>query len=177
MLGKPERLAYRWRMTPAHGSIAIQHLQLSYWKKDRGAEAGAMRNALPRIHPFSPPERTGPGWYHSIMRQSHESYRVHESYWDLATVDRRRLPIALRADGDFLEIRVVQHGGKIKRPQLDKPIARLPFGQRVAIHFNNAHDGDHQRSYSEQAIHVGWAGEASLDLPLFREIDLRELLY
>ena len=53
----------------------------------------------------------------------------------------------------------------------------LPFGQRVTLRCNSKSDGDHDRWYFEDVVHVGWADTATLDLPVFREIDERAPLY
>ena len=70
-------------------------------------------------------------------------------------------------EGSLLELHRAQTGW----------VARLPFGQRLTFRVNAKADGDHDRWYFEDVLHIGWAEEATLDLPLFREIDERVLLY
>lgn len=161
----------------SHGRVAIQWVRMRYDKHDRGADAGALRHGVPREYPFIPPGDSARGWLHEVRVASDDGYAHRADWLDLTGCDARSLPVAVQQDGETAAIRVVQHGGKIVRREFDGEVARLPFGRRLTIRHNNAYDGDHQRIYVEDALHIGWAAEATLDLPTFRMIDLRQLLY
>ncbi|MEG3181034.1 hypothetical protein [Sphingomonas sp. LT1P40] len=88
-----------------------------------------------------------------------------------------RVPIQTRIDGDHLWIKPRVSSQKPRRLHLEDWIIRLPFGQHAIFHINGASDGRHQRRYEEHRIAIGFAETATLDLPLFREIDERVLLY
>lgn len=157
--------------------IAIQHIRIGWTKHERGPEQGAARNAIPRDAPFRAPGASEKGWYQLLRYDAAEDYRRDERWDDLATVETWRLPVAWRLDGDHLWIGLKVFPLKRRWLQSNRWIVRLPFGQRCVIRLNDKWDGDHQRIYDENHIAVGFAAEASLDLPLFREIDERVLLY
>lgn len=157
--------------------IAFQHVSIFWTKWDRGAEPGARRNALPRQHPFRPPGDPAADWVH------HVSYRaIRNPAYDLTEQWAQRLAgredgLILRPGRDFTEVSAVGGGSGKLRTSLNGLIARVPFGQRLIVRTNGVSDGDHQRYYWEDTYHVGVAETATLDLPLFREIDARVLLY
>lgn len=157
--------------------LAIQHVHLHWDKAGRGAYWGAVRNALPREFPFRAPFDSEPGWFHRIAMLARNDYRQDEALNAIAKIDSWRIPVTTRIDGDHLRIKIGVTTRWPLRPHLDGWIARLPFGQRITIRVNAKADGDHERWYFEDTLHIGWAEEATLDLPLFREIDERVLLY
>lgn len=157
--------------------VAIQHIALRWGKLERGAAQGALRNALPREAPFHPPSDNGEGWLQSIAFDAEGgTYRRSERWLEL---DRAKglLPVRMRIEDGHLWIRLDLYIGQPVRPNLCDWIIRLPLGQRGIIHVNGKHDGHHQRSYHEHTVTVGFGETATLDIPLFREIDERVLLY
>lgn len=157
--------------------LAIQHVLIRWTKDDRGAQPGAVRNALPRQAPFAPPGPDGGGWLQSIVFDAGDGYRRAEHWEPLTGQAAPHNPVQTRLDGEHLWIRPVTVRGKPERAHLSGWIVRLPFGSRAELRFNQAFDGHHQRLYEEHAITVGFGASASLDLPLFRAIDERVLLY
>lgn len=157
--------------------LAIQHIHLHWDKAGRGADWGAVRNALPRELPFRAPFDSAPGWFHRIEMLARNHYRQDEALNEIGKIEDWRVPISTRIDGDHLWIKICVSTRWPPRPHLDGWIARLPFGQRITIRVNSKSDGDHERWYFEDNLHIGWADEATLDLPQFREIDERVLLY
>lgn len=157
--------------------LAIQHVHLRWTKDDRGPEAGAVRNALRRAEAFRPPSASAAGWLQHIRYDAAEGYRRVETWQALSAIAAERLPVRTRIESDHLWIRLAVTGGQPRRPQLDGWIVRLPLGQRAVIRTNQKYDGDHQRLYEEHHVSVGFAATATLDLPLFREVDERVLLY
>lgn len=159
--------------------IAIQFTQIAWTKWARGAPAGTIRNALPREAPFRAPSDSPRGWLHRIEYNALKSsdYQHREEWIDLATGDNWRMPVKTRLDGDHLWIMPRVYLQKPVRANLQSWMVRLPFGQRAIIRINTAVDGDHQRHYYEYHLTVGFADTATLDLPLFRELDERVPLY
>ena len=158
--------------------IALQHIQLFWTKWERGAEDGAIRNRIPRKMPFVPPGDPKLDWVHHLhlRTDSEGKYRPRE-HW------LQRLPtsedgIVVRMRGNICEVSFAGAlQGKLHRPHFHGLIAKLPFGQLLTIKINGASDGDHQRFYFEDTFHVAYADTATLDLPLYRLIDERKLLY
>ncbi len=137
-----------------------------------------VRNALPRELPFDPPRASERGWYQRIEYQARASFVPVTSYGELGEIEEWRVPLSVRMEGqDHLWMRFRVANRAPYRPNLDKWIVRLPYGQRVTLRSNSKSDGDHDRWYFENVIHVGWADTATLDLPVFREIDERALLF
>ena len=160
------------------GCLAIQHVHIHWDKAARGMPWSGVRNALPRELPFDPPRASERGWYQRIEYQARASFVPVTSYGELGTIEDWRVPLATRMEGrDHLWMRFSVVNREPRRPNLDKWIVRLPFGQRVTLRSNSKSDGDHDRWYFEDVFHVGWADSATLDLPVFREIDERALLY
>ncbi len=157
--------------------IAIQHIAIHWSKEDRGPEAGAVRNALPREVPFQPPADCETGWLQSIVFDAQHGYDRHERWEQLDQVMDWMIPVRTRIKNGHLWIKLNLHLGQPDRPNLADWIVRLPFGQRAAIHVNGKHDARRQRIYREHRLAIGFAETATLDLPLFREIDERVLLY
>lgn len=159
------------------GVLAIQHVHLHWDKSGRGADAGTLRNALPRALPFQAPGASEAGWLHRISFDARTRYQQDEAWHDLVRMEGSSLPVATRIDGDHLRIKPLVWVGTPRRPHLNGWIARLPFGQRLSFRINSKADGDHDRWYVEDHLHIGWADRCTLDLPLFRDIDERVLLY
>ena len=167
-------LGYAGRM------IAVQHIAIHWTKWDRGPAAGARFKAVPRQLPFAPPGDVVGDWVHHVRYDSQRepSYAMREAW-------SARRPVAddgvtIRTVGDVAEVHFAAghvYQGKVHREHFTGLVARLPFGQRLVIRVNGASDGDHQRYYSEHTIHIGFADTATLDLPLFRDIDERVPLY
>jgi hypothetical protein len=137
-----------------------------------------VRNALPRELPFDPPCAGERGWYQRIDYEARDRFVPTTRYSALGEIDAALLPLATRMEGSdhlWLRFNVANHAPY--RPNLDQWIVRLPFGQRVTLRCNSKSVGDHDRWYFEDVVHVGWAEAATLDLPVFREIDERALLY
>ncbi len=160
------------------GQLAIQHVHIHWDKATRGMPGSGIRNALPRELPFDPPGERERGWYQRIDYQARDRFVPMISYSALGEIDAALLPLATRMEGsDYLWLRFNVANRAPHRPHLDGWIVRLPFGQRVTLRCNSKSDGDHDRWYFEDVVHVGWADTATLDLPVFREIDERALLY
>lgn len=160
--------------------ILIQHIGIWWGKEDRGAQAGAARNALPRRFAFAPPGPGGRGWIHSIRMDARDAYAPGDKWCEFSAANSGG--IRVEPAGAFAEVSiggggVPLHVQKPKRPNLNGLIARLPFGQRLVLRVNTAIDGHHQRWYADHTVHIGFAEAATLDLPLFREIDERADLY
>lgn len=164
-----------------NGRLAIQLTQIAWTKWDRGAKPGAVRNALPREAPFHAPHDTERGWLHRIDYDALQSsqYRHTDTLRDLADVDEWEMPVRTRFSEDHIWLRPHLYLQKPHRKaaQLDGWLVRLPFGHRAIIRANTAVDFRRQRNYYEYHLTVGWAETATLDLPLFREVDERVLLY
>lgn len=159
------------------GRLAIQHVHLHWDKAGRGAEWGAVRNALPRELPFKAPAESERGWLHRVTFDARHRYRQDEAWHDLDAVEAWRVPVKTRLDGDHLWLKMAVSMRWPLRQHLEGWIARLPFGQRLSFRVNSKSDGDHERWYFEDHLHIGWAETCALDLPLFREIDERVILY
>lgn len=157
--------------------LAIQHFHLHWDKATRGMPGSAVRNALPRALPFRAPYESAAGWVHRIDYSAAENFVPKEAWHDLDTTDGWRVPVSTLIDGDHLKLRFDVQISQPARPHLTGWVARLPFGQRLTFRVNAKADGDHDRWYFEDVLHIGWAEQATLDLPLFREIDERVLLY
>lgn len=128
--------------------------------------------------PFDPPRESERGWYQRIDYRARANFDPVTSYGAIGEIDDWRIPIATRMEGkDHLWMRFNVVNRAPRRPNLDDWIVRLPYGHRVTLRSNSKSDGDHDRWYFEDVIHVGWADTATLDLPIFREIDERALLY
>ena len=161
--------------------LAIQPIDTRWSKDERGPEHGRRRKALPDAYPFAPPGDASADWLHRVEHRASAGYAP-EVQWtnlsdpDCASIDR---PVTTRIDGNHLEIALGEmlQFGKVAGPGRRGTMARLPFGKRVTIRLNNVFDGDCQRHYSEHVVHVGFAARATLDLPLFRQVDLRRVLY
>ena len=137
-----------------------------------------IRNGLPRELPFDPPHASERGWYQRIDYRARDRFVPTIRYNALGEIDATLLPLATRMEGhDHLWLRFNVANRAPYRPNLGQWIVRLPFGQRVTLRCNSKSDGDHDRWYFEDVVHVGWADTATLDLPVFREIDERALLY
>ncbi|MBA4762961.1 hypothetical protein [Sphingomonas sp.] len=160
------------------GQLAIQHVHIHWDKATRGMPGSGVRNALPREIPFDPPRDSERGWYQRIDYQARARFVPVTSYGELGVIEDWQLPLATRMEGkDHLWLRFNIANRAPHRPNLDHWIVRLPYGQRVTLRSNSKSDGDHDRWYFEDVVHVGWADTATLDLPVFREIDERALLY
>jgi hypothetical protein len=160
------------------GQLAIQHVHIHWDKAARGMPWSAVRSALPRELPFDPPRESERGWVHRIDYAGRTNFSPTTSYTALGEIDAALLPLATRMEGsDHLWLRFNVANHTPYRPNLDQWIVRLPFGQRVTLRCNSKSDGDHARWYFEDVVHVGWGDTATLDLPVFREIDERALLY
>ena len=157
--------------------ISIQSIDIRFDKTHRGPRHGALRKALPRAHAFAPPAVSPTGWWHAVTCRAEANYAAQSEYHDLAAMPRVRWPVSLKFEDDACLITLNRSPGKISVSRRGRSLARLPFGQRLKIVFNDVHDGDHQRLYVEQTLRIAIAEHATLDLPLFREIDLRKLLY
>jgi hypothetical protein len=157
--------------------LAIQHIRIHWGKSGRGAKWGTVRNAVPRERPFHAPFDSDPGWYHHITHDHGDSYAPVEAMHELGKIENWRVPVHTRIEDDRLGIRFNVAHRDPYRPHMVGWIARLPFGQRLTFMTNHKADGDHERWYWEEHFHVGWSDMATLDLPLFREIDERVLLY
>lgn len=157
--------------------LAIQHVHLHWDKATRGMPGSAVRNALPRELPFRAPFESTAGWYHRINYSAREDFAPKEAWHDLDQIEKGRMPVSTRFDGDHLGLRFDVAARTPYRPHLEGWIARLPFGQRLTYRINSKADGDHDRWYFEDVFHIGWAATATLDLPQFREIDERVPLY
>lgn len=96
---------------------------------------------------------------------------------ELGKIDDWRVPVKTRLEGDHLWVKFMVANREPHRPNINDWIARVPFGRRLIFRTNNKSDGDHDRWYFEDNFQVGFAATATLDLPLFREIDERVLLY
>lgn len=158
--------------------IALQHVSLFWTKWERGAQNGAIRNQIPRKWPFIPPGDPTLDWVHHRHLQTDRrgKYQPREQW-----IQRRAQSedgIITRIRGDVCEVSFAgAYQGKLHRPHFHGLIAKLPFGQMVTIQVNGASDGDHQRYYFEDTFHVAFTETATLDLPLYRLIDERKLLY
>ncbi|WP_337846286.1 hypothetical protein [Sphingomonas sp.] len=160
------------------GQLAIQHVHIHWDKATRGMPGSGIRNALPREVPFDPPRASDRGWLQRIEYRARDGFAPVTSYGELGEIEDWRVPLATRMEGDdHLWLRFNVANRAPHRPHLDGWIVRLPFGQRVTLRCNSKSDGDHDRWYFEDVVHVGWADTATLDLPVFREIDERALLY
>lgn len=160
------------------GQLAIQHVHIHWDKATRGMPGAGVRNALPREVPFDPPRSSECGWYQRIDYRARDHFVPVTRYGELGETEDWRVPLATRLEGsDHLWLRFNVANRTPHRPHLDGWIVRLPFGQRVTLRCNSKSDGDHDRWYFEDVVHVGWADTATLDLPVFREIDERALLY
>ncbi len=160
------------------GQLAIQHVHIHWDKAARGMPWSGVRNALPRELPFDPPRDSERGWVQRIDYKGRTNFAPTTSYTALGEIDAALLPVATRMEGaDHLWLRFNVANQTPYRPNLDQWIVRLPFGQRVTLRSNAKSDGHHDRWYFEDVVHVGWADTATLDLPVFREIDERVLLY
>ena len=160
------------------GKLAIQHFYLHWDKGSRGMPWSGVRNALPRELPFRAPSDTEQGWYQRIEYNARDNFQPQETWSELGEVEKWRVPLSTRMEGDHhLWLRFHVASRDPYRPNLEKWIVRLPFGQRVTFRSNAKSDGDHDRWYFEDVFHVGWADTTTLDLPLFREVDERVLLY
>jgi len=163
--------------------VSVQLIKIQWDKTHRGPKHGAIRKALPRFMPFDPPPHPPEDRWHQVVFNALDGYKEHESWRSkrkgIGNERRNAYPASVKPEGEFLRVGLGRdlHLGKMRKRLVGRTFARLPFGKRVAIHFNDAHDGYHQRLYSEYALHVGYADRPTLDLPLFREIDLRRLLY
>ncbi len=160
------------------GQLAIQHVHIHWDKAARGMPWSGVRNALPRELPFDPPHDSERGWVHRIDYDGRTNFAPTTSYTALGEIDPALLPVATRMEGtDHLWLRFNVANQTPYRPNLDQWIVRLPFGQRMTLRSNAKSDGHHDRWYFEDVVHVGWADTATLNLPVFREIDERVLLY
>lgn len=160
------------------GQLSIQHVHIHWDKAARGMPGSGIRNALPRELPFDPPHASEQGWYQRIDYRARDRFVPTITYRALGEIDVTLLPLATRMEGhDHLWLRFNVANSAPYRPNLDQWIVRLPFGQRVTLRCNSKSDGHHDRWYFEDVVHVGWAETATLDLPVFREIDERALLY
>ncbi|MCW3835277.1 hypothetical protein ACFQ1E_00520 [Sphingomonas canadensis] len=157
--------------------LSIQHCHIHWDKAARGMPWSGVRNALPRELPFRAPFDSDPGWYHRIDYRGRNRFEPEEAMREIAKTEGSRVPVTTRIDGDFLALRFDVGARTPYRPHLEGFIARLPFGQRLTYRINCKADGDHDRWYFEDVFHIGWAAESTLDLPLFRDIDERVLLY
>ena len=154
--------------------VLIQHVWIRWSKYDRGPGPGARRKALPREFPFEPPGESHLGWSHLVYMNSDEDYFPRHR-WDEATRPTQT-QVRVRKQGDFAEIRA-HIATRQPRRVMEGTICRLPFGQRMILRINERWDYRLQRGYDEHNYIIGYADTATLDLPLFREIDERELLY
>lgn len=163
------------------GRLAIQLVRIAWTKWDRGARPGAIRNRIPRHAPFAPPHDSARGWLHRIDHDALASphYRRTERMCDLADLADWELPVQSRFSEGHVWLRprfYIQKPNR-KAAQLGNWLVRLPFGQRAIIRANTAVDFRRQRNYYEYSLTVGFADTATLDLPLFRDMDERVLLY
>lgn len=119
-------------------------------------------------------------WVHLVRYDSRgdSTYQVRESWeqrmpegWDGVRVRPQRNVAEVHFDPQYVP------QGKLRRDHFKGIVARLPFGRKLIIRINGVSDGDHQRLYSEHVLHIGFADTATLDLPLFREIDELVALY
>lgn len=163
--------------------VSVQLIKIHWDKTQRGPHFGAIRKALPRLVPFEPPRQGSPELWHSVTFDGRFGYKHSSNWFSKTRVGesgwRNPYPISAKQEGGFLRVGLGRdlYLGKMREKLVGRTLARIPFGKRVAIHFNDAHDGHHQRLYYEYAINVGFAEKLTLDLPLFREIDMRRLLY
>ncbi|MBX3595616.1 hypothetical protein [Sphingomonas sp.] len=160
-----------------NGRLAIQHLHLHWTKAGRGPESGTVRNALRRQFPYRAPFDSDPGWLHRIVARHQGGYVPTEAWHALRDLDPELVPVRTRMHDDRLDIRIVGQGASAYRAGTGGLLARLPFGRRLIVRTNWKWDGGTERLFYEDHYHVGWAAESTLDLPLFREIDARPLLY
>lgn len=163
--------------------LAVQHIEIKWGKDARGTADGhtaALRNAIPREFQFAPPGDSVEGWFQHIRRVSWEdSFAPRERWQRIEDMDHRYSPIRWRRDGDYMWIGLrnilLQ---KPSRPHLKEWFARLPIGQRLILRVNTAYDwSGYLRDYYDHVLSIGVSPVATLDLPLFREIDERALLY
>ena len=96
---------------------------------------------------------------------------------ELGKIEDWRVPVKTRLDGEHLWVKFMVANREPYRPNINDWIARIPLGKRLIFRTNNKSDGDHDRWYFEDNFQLGFAATATLDLPLFREIDERVLLY
>ena len=167
--------------------IALQRISIEWDKSHRGAGPGAVRNALPRMEAFAPPGDPAGDWVQIIhYRASWRDQDGWQPIYDRKEEWHRRLPqpypdnIRVDVAGDIAEVHYVPETvleGKITRRHLPGVVARLPRGKRFVLRINGVDDISGPRTYREAAIHVAFADEATLDLPLHRELDERKLLY
>jgi hypothetical protein len=160
---------------------ALQHLELRWGKEARGTDSGnraAERNAVPRSFAFSPPGAREQGWFQHVLFESGAHFVPVERWFQLGETAPEMLPLRWRRDGDhhwigcrnlFLQ--------KPSRPNLEGWFARLPIGQRLIFRVNTAIDWENSRDYREHHLIIGWSDDGSIDLPTFRDIDERALLY
>jgi hypothetical protein len=161
--------------------LALQHLEIVWSKESRGTHDGhraAERNAVPRSFPFAPPGEAEQGWFQQVTLDSGDRFAPRVRWTRMEEMDAHYLPLRWRQDGDFHWIgRRNLFLQKPKRPNLDQWFAKLPIGKRLVLRVNTAIDWENVREYREHHLIIGWSKAAMLDLPLFREIDERELLY
>lgn len=161
--------------------VSVQHVMIRWSKDQRNPEGGARRKALPRTFPFAPPKPSDKGWIHRIVMDAGEDYVPRETWRELplkADLDG----IFVQPDDAFAEVFLTPgsehlHLQKPRRGHLSGLIARLPFDMRLLVRVNTAWDGHIQRHYDDHVIQIGYSDRATLDLPLFREIDERADLY
>jgi len=161
--------------------VALQHLEIIWSKESRGTHDGhraAERNAVPRSFAFTPPGESEQGWLQKVGFDSDEAFTPRELWSRIEDADPEFLPLRWRRDGDHHWIGIKNlFLQKPSRPNLQGWFAKLPIGKRLIFRVNTAIDWENVREYREHHIIIGWSEEATLDLPLFREIDERELLY
>jgi len=163
--------------------ISVQLIKIHWDKTHRGSQQGAIRKALPRLLPFAPPPKSSQNLWQSVTFDARSGYKRNTAWHSKPKVPgadwRNPYPVSAKQEGDFLRLGLGRdlYLGKMQKKIAGRTLARLPFGKRVAIHFNDVHDGNHQRWYFDYSLNVGFAQTPTLDLPLFREVDLRRLLY
>lgn len=161
--------------------ILVQRVLIRWTQADRGAAAGTIRNALPRQFPAHPPSRPAAGWLQQIEMAAAEKYALRES-WQALEPGRWTDGLVVRLREDRLDVTIDPHAAiaclqKPSRPNLAGTIALLPHGQRLVVRLNGAMDWRGPRTYLDYTLHVAFADSATFDLPLFREIDERVVLY
>jgi len=161
--------------------IGLQHIEILWSKESRGTHDGhraAERNAVPRSFGYAPPGESEQGWFQKIRFDSDEGFAPRERWQRIEELDPAYSPLRWRRDGEHHWIGIKNlFLQKPSRPNLGGWFAKLPIGQRLVFRANTAIDGEHVREYREHHLIIGWSEAATLDLPLFREIDERELLY
>ncbi|MEL7691094.1 hypothetical protein [Citromicrobium bathyomarinum] len=167
--------------------IALQRISIEWNKSHRGAGPGAVRNALPRIEAFQPPGDPATDWVQTI--RYHGNWREGDGWqpvYDRTVEWHQRMPqpypdnIRVDIRGDIAEVHYVPETvleGKITRRHLPGVVARLPKGKRFVLHINGVDDVGGPRRYREATINIAFDEAPTLDLPVYRVLDERKLLY